>query len=197
MSKIRIITEAFLEKLTNIYAPTGSEQPVQRVYRENLSSIADKIETDIMGNVNATLNPEGYPKIMFAAHCDEVGFQVRYIDDKGFIYVHPLGGVDAHIVPGNRLKILSEKGEILGVIGRKAIHLVKPEERKKVTPLKDQYIDIGVSSKDEVEALGIKIGDPVVFTTKYTPIGDKGVVCSRCFDDRVAVFIISEILRLL
>ncbi len=193
----RIINEAFLEELVNIYAPTGAEEPVQRVYRKNLKDIAESLEKDVMGNVSAGLNPNGPLRIMLAGHCDEVGFQVRYIDEKGFIYVDALGGVDAHIVPGHRVKILTNNGEILGVIGRKAIHLVKPDERKKVTPLKDQYVDIGVSTKEEVEKLGIRIGDPIVFTQTYAHLGNQGVVVSRCFDDRIAVFIIAETLRLL
>lgn len=193
----RIIREDFLEKLVNVYAPTGSEEPAQRVYKDYLKDIVEKTETDVMGNVSAILNADGNPKIMLAGHCDEVGFQIRYIDEKGFIYVSSLGGVDSHIVPGHRVKILTNQGEIWGVIGRKAIHLVKPDERKKVTPLKDQYVDIGVSSKEEVEKLGIRIGDPIVFTQSYMKLGDQGVVASRCFDDRIAVFIIAEIMRIL
>jgi endoglucanase len=193
----RIINEEFLERLVNAAAPTGSEERAQRIYRDYLKDIANDITTDVMGSVNAVLNPSGAPKIMLAGHCDEVGFQVKYINDKGFIYVNSLGGVDSHIVPGHRVRIMTKEKDITGIIGRKATHLVKPDERKKVTELKDQYVDVGVSSKEEVEELGIQIGDPIVFTEKYDKLGDKGVVVARCFDDRIGVFIIAETLRLL
>lgn len=193
----RIIDSTLLEKLVNSPSPTGSEQPAQRIYREYLKNIAEIITTDVMGNVCATLNSTGSPKIMLAGHVDEVGLQIRYIDEKGYISVNQLGGIDAHIVPGSRVKILTEKGEIFGIMGRKAIHLLKPEDRKKVTPLKDQYLDVGASSREEIEEMGIQIGDPIVWEEKYAPLGNKGVVVSRCFDDKVAVFIIAEVLRLL
>ncbi|MHA1674633.1 MAG: M42 family metallopeptidase [Promethearchaeota archaeon] len=196
MEKIqRSINEEFLERFLNTPSPTGAEEPAQKLYREYLVDIADQITTDILGNVDAVLNVGDGPKIMLAGHVDEVGLQIRYITEKGFIYFNQLGGVDAHITPGNRVKILSGKGEILGVIGKKAIHLQQPDERTKVIKLKDQYIDIGARTRQEVEELGIKIGDPVVFISAYTKLGNNGDVVARCFDDKIGGFIIAEVLR--
>ena len=197
--KPRIINEDFLEKLVNAPSPTGFEQPAQSVYREYLNNIADKIETDVMGNVDAVLNLEGDPRIVLMGHVDEVGLQVKYIDEKGFIRFHMLGGVDAHLTPGNRIRILTRsKGKVLGVIGKKAIHLQKPEERKNVVKLDEQFIDIGASSRDEViKELGIEIGDPIIFEHSYAPLGKGDLVVSRCFDDKIGTFIIAEVLRTL
>ncbi len=195
--KSRQIDETFLENLVNAYSPTGSEGPAQKIFREYTSRFVDKVETDVLGNVIAVVNPSGSPKIMLAGHIDEVAMQVRYINDKGFIYFHSLGGLDAHLTPGNRVKILTQKGEILGIIGKKAIHLQEPEERIKVVKLKEQFIDIGVSKREEAEQLGVRIGDPIVFTTKYTRMGTKGIVISRCFDDKIGAFIVAEILHFL
>ncbi|MHA1730020.1 MAG: M42 family metallopeptidase [Promethearchaeota archaeon] len=194
----KIINEEFLERLVNTPSPTGFEQPAQSLYREYLSDIADKITTDVMGNVDAVLNPTGSPKIMLAGHIDEVGLQVKYIDEKGgFIRFNMLGGVDAHLTPGNRVKILTSSGEVLGVIGKKAIHLQSPEERKNVVKIKDQFIDVGASSRDEVKELGIEIGDPIIFDHYYSPLGKGDLVVSRCFDDKIGTFIIAEVIRTL
>ncbi|QEE15070.1 M42 family metallopeptidase [Promethearchaeum syntrophicum] len=195
--KPRIINEKFLEKLVNAPSPTGFEQPAQSVYREYLNDIADKIKTDVMGNVDAVLNLEGNPRIALMAHVDEVGLQVKYIDEKGFIRFHMLGGVDAHLTPGNRVRILTgSKGKILGVIGKKAIHLQKPEERKNVVKLDQQFIDIGATSREEaVKELGIEIGDPIIFEHSYAPLGKGDLVVSRCFDDKIGTFIIAEVIK--
>ena len=196
--KKRIIDEKFLERLANAPSPTGFEQAAQSVFREYLKNIIDKMETDVMGNVDAVLNPEGDPRIVLMGHIDEVGLQVKYIDEKGFIRFHMLGGIDSHLTPGNRILILTQsKGKVLGVIGKKAIHLQKPEERKKVVKLDEQFIDIGASSREEVKEIGIEIGDPIIFEHYYAPLGKGDLVVSRCFDDRIGVFIIAEILRTL
>ncbi|MHA1765925.1 MAG: M42 family peptidase, partial [Promethearchaeota archaeon] len=106
-NKERSINEEFLEHLVNAPSPTGFEQPAQSIYREYLNGIADKITTDVMGNVDAVLNHGGNPRIVLMGHIDEVGLQVKYIDEKGFIRFHMLGGVDAHLTPGNRVQILT------------------------------------------------------------------------------------------
>ncbi len=195
--KPRIINEQFLEKLVNAPSPTGFEQPAQNVYREYLKGVAEKITTDVMGNVDAILNIEGDPRIVLMGHVDEVGLQVKYIDEKGFIRFYQLGGIDAHLTPGNRVKILTSKGEILGVIGKKAIHHQKPEERKNVVKIDQQFIDIGAASRDEVKEIGIEIGDPIIFEHSYAPLGKGDLVVSRCFDDKIGTFIIAEVLRTL
>ncbi len=191
----QIINLDFLQEFVDAPSPTGSEEPAQRLYRAYLKDIADEIHTDVLGNVDAVLNPSGSPRIVLMGHVDEVGLQVRYISDKGFIYFNALGGLDAHLLPSKRVTILTKSGEIFGVIGKKAIHLQESEERTKVIKTKDQYIDIGGRSREEVEKMGINIGDPIVFNDKFAYIGNNGDVVSRCFDDKVGAFIIAEILR--
>lgn len=186
---------AFLQKFIDAPSPTGAEEPAQRLYREYLKDVADEITTDVLGNVDAILNPNGSPRIVLMGHVDEVGLQVRYITDKGFIYFNPLGGLDGHLLPSKRVRILSKDGEIKGVIGKKAIHLQESEERTKVVKIKDQYIDIGARSKEEVEKLGICIGDPIIFADKFAYLGNNGDIVSRCFDDKIGAFIVAETLR--
>ncbi|MHA1794523.1 MAG: M42 family metallopeptidase [Promethearchaeota archaeon] len=190
----RKIDEQFLEQLVNTPGLSGYEQKVQRLFRKKIRPFVQNLETDVMGNVFATLNPSGSPKIMLAAHCDETGMMVKYISKEGFIYFHSIG-LDAHLIPGSRVQILTKNGPILGIVGKKAIHLQDSDERSNIIPIKDQYIDIGARSRAESENLGIKIGDPILFDYYYSQLGANGDVTGRCFDDRIGVLIIYEILK--
>ncbi|PLX88620.1 MAG: hydrolase [Desulfuromonas sp.] len=184
---------AFLKKLVETPSPSGYEQPAQRVIRRHLEAAADNIETDVMGNLIARLDGHGGPKVMLAGHCDEIGFMVQYVDDNGFIFFGAIGGVDPHLSPGQRVVIHSAGGAVKGVIGKKAIHLIEPKDRDTVIKLKEQFIDIGCSSRDEVETL-VAIGDPVTFAVGVERLqGDR--VTSRAFDDKMGAFIVSQVFR--
>lgn len=184
---------AFLKELVETPSPSGYEQPAQRVIQAQLEGVADEMHTDVMGNLIARLGGDGGPKLMLAGHCDEIGFMVQYVDDNGFIYFGAIGGVDPHLTPGQRISIHSDRAVIPGVIGKKAIHLIEPADREKVIKLKEQYIDIGCSSKDEVLKL-VKIGDPVTFAVGVEKLqGDR--VTSRAFDDKMGAFIVTEVMK--
>jgi endoglucanase len=184
---------AFLKELVETPSPSGFEQPAQRVIRRQLENIADELRTDVMGNLIARLTGAGGPKVMLAGHCDEIGFMVQFVDDKGFIYFGAIGGVDPHLSPGQRIRIHTAAGEIPGVIGKKAIHLIEAKDRDTVLKLKQQFIDIGCGSREEVEKL-VQIGDPVTFAVGMERLqGDR--VTSRAFDDKMGAFIITEVLK--
>ncbi|TFH31193.1 MAG: M42 family peptidase [Promethearchaeota archaeon] len=191
----RKLDEKFLEAFLNAPSVSGHEQPAQRLFRQFVQPYVEEMTTDVMGNVITKTNSSGSPKIMLAGHCDEVGMQIRYSSEKGFLYFNGIGGLDAHLLPGARVQILSKNGPIFGVIGKKAIHLQEAEERKKVIPLKEQYIDIGARSREEVETMGIQIGDPAIFDYYYSPLGQNGDIVSRCFDDKIGGFIVAEIMK--
>ncbi|MBC7189197.1 M42 family metallopeptidase [Candidatus Aerophobetes bacterium] len=183
----------FLKKLIEAPSPSGFERPAQKVVKEELESFADKVHTDIHGNVIAVKNPEGKPRIMLAGHCDEVGFMVRYIDEDGFIYFSPIGGIDAHIVPGQRVKIHTKEGPVLGVVGKKPIHVLEEEEKKKVVRISEQWIDIGLKGKKEVEKI-VKVGDPVTFCWELERLQGESIV-ARGLDDKIGTFIVCEVLK--
>mgnify|MGYP001350317717 CR=1 FL=1 len=184
---------AFLKELVETPSPSGYEQPAQRVIRAQLDGIADEMHTDVMGNLIAHLKGEGGPKLMLAGHCDEIGFMVQYVDENGFIYFGAIGGVDPHLTPGQRITNHTAEQVIPGVIGKKAIHLIEPADREKVIKLKEQYIDIGCSTKDEVLKL-VKIGDPVTFSVGVEKLqGDR--ITSRALDDKMGAFIVTEVLK--
>lgn len=184
---------AFLKELVETPSPSGYEQPAQRVIRTQLDGIADEMQTDVMGNLIARLDGRGGPKLMLAGHCDEIGFMVQYVDENGYIFFGAIGGVDPHLSPGQRIAIHTANGAIYGVIGKKAIHLIEPKDRDTVIKLKEQFIDIGCSNKDEVMAL-VQIGDPVTFAVGVEKLqGDR--VTSRAFDDKMGAFIVAEVMK--
>lgn len=183
----------FLKELVETPSPSGYEQPAQRVIKRQLEGIADDFKTDVMGNLIARLDGQGGPKVMLAGHCDEIGFMVQYVDDLGFIYFGAIGGVDPHLSPGQRILIHSEQGDVPGVIGKKAIHLIEAKDRDTVIKLKQQFIDIGCTSREEVEQL-IQIGDPVTFAVGVQTLQNNRAT-SRAFDDKMGAFIVTEVMK--
>src|SRR6188472_2513828 len=139
----------FLKQLVETPSPSGYEQNVQKLVRERIAPWCDSVRTDVMGNVFGTRHPEGKPRIMLAGHCDQIGFIVNYITDEGFLHVDPIGGVDPVVATSQRVSIMTRGGMVPGVIGRKAIHLMDDEDKKKVPKMHDLYVDIGVTSKEE------------------------------------------------
>lgn len=184
----------FFQNLIDAPSPSGYEWPAQKIYRGYLKKYADEIKTDVMGSVIAIKNPKGSPKIMLAGHVDEIGLIVHYIDENGYLYFQQIGGVDPQVLPGTRILIHTESGPITGVAGRKAIHQLEEEERKKELKLADLWIDIGAKNKKEAEKL-VRLGDPATVSYGFEMLqGDRGT--SRGFDDKAGVFVVAEVMRL-
>jgi len=187
----------FLKELVATPSPSGFEAPAQKVWLDYVKPFVDEVKKDVHGNAIAILNPSGKPRLMLAGHCDEIGFMVNYITDKGYIYFRPIGGVDANLMPGQRVIIHSKKDKTLGVIGKKAVHLMSEEERKQSgsTKFENLWIDVGAKKKSEVEKI-IAIGDPVTFAVGFETLKNDFVV-SRGFDDKMGSFVVAETLRIL
>lgn len=184
----------FFKELVEAPSPSGFEQPAQRVIRRELAGVADDLTTDVMGNVIARLDgPAGAPRLMLAGHCDEIGFMVKYIDDQGFLYFSPVGGVDAHLVPGQRVTVHSGSGPLAGVVGKRPIHQIEAGERDKVLPFKNQFIDIGCIDKAASLEL-VSIGDPVTFAVGVERLQGTRVT-SRALDDKMGAFVVAEVLK--
>ena len=186
----------FLEKLLDAPSPSGYEQPAQRVFREYVSPFCDEVTTDVMGNVYARISGKGknLPRVMIVGHTDEIGLQIKYIDDKGFLYFAAVGGVDAHLTPGKRVAVHTANGPLPGVSGKKPIHLMDNKDRETVVKLEAQYIDIGASDKKEAQKL-VRVGDAVTFDSTFTRLQNDRV-SSRGFDDKAGCFVVAEVLRL-
>jgi len=184
----------FFKELIEAPSPSGFEQPAQRVIREALADVADDVRTDVMGNVVAHVKgPKGAPRLMLAGHCDEIGFMVKYVDDQGYLFFAPIGGVDAHLVPGQRVTVHTSGGPIAGVVGKRPIHQIEVKDRETVVPFKSQFIDVGCSSKDEAVNL-VSIGDPVTFRVGVERLQGTRLT-SRAFDDKMGAFIVAQVLR--
>lgn len=187
----------FLKELVNSPSPSGFEQPAQKIWCNYVGKFADDVKKDVHGNAIAVINPNGKPRIMFSGHCDEIGLMVRYIDDKGYIYFGAIGGIDTGILPGQRFYIHAKKGKILGVVGKKAIHLMEEEERKSAGSPKmhSLWLDIGAKKKAEVEKM-VDIGDPITFAVGFENLKNDFIV-ARGFDDKMGAFVVAEALRLI
>jgi len=188
------VNEAFLAKLVTTPRATGYELLAQRGIKQYLKKDVDKIYADRVGNLYAVINPQNPFKIMLAGHIDQIGFQVSYIDKNGYLWFKPLGGFDVTTLPGKRVKVSGKKGIFPGVIGKKAIHLMKPEERKKVPEMEKLFIDIGCTSKEEAEKL-VDIGDFAIFDYGFQKLGDHNFAVAAGFDDAIGSFIVAEIMK--
>lgn len=184
---------SFLEKMISSPSPSGFEQPVQQVVREEIQKYTDDVRTDVHGNVIAALNPAGNPRVMLTAHSDELGFLIRYIDEQGFLYFAPIGGYDPSTLPGNRVNVHTPNGPILGVIGRPPVHTLSPEERGKGPKLADLWIDIGVSSQEEAKKL-VPLGSVATRAAQLERM-QKDVIVSRALDDKSSLFALVETMR--
>jgi putative aminopeptidase FrvX len=183
----------FLNDLLNARSPSGFEDEARDVLEKHVKGSCDDYCVDALGNVYATLNPEATPSLMLAGHIDELGFIIQYIDDNGFLYFDTIGGHDKSLISGRRLDILASDGVIRGVTGKRPLHLMTVEDRKKVPELHEMWIDIGAKDKKEAEAL-VKVGDTAVYSHSCEVIRGT-VVNSRAIDDKSGAYTVMETVR--
>jgi endoglucanase len=184
---------AFLKRLLDAPAPSGFETAAARTWRGEAESFADKVSVDVAGNSMAEVNPGGSPTIMLDGHIDEIGVIVQYIDDDGYVYIAPIGGWDPQVLVGQRIRFLGNDGDVLGVVGKKPIHLMKTEDREHASKFSDLWVDVGSSKRAETEAR-LSVGDPGVLDSRTLDFPN-GRIVSRSIDDRIGAFIVLEALR--
>jgi putative aminopeptidase FrvX len=184
---------AFLEELLHARSPSGYESEAQAVFDRHVEPAADSYAKDPLGNRIATLNPDGDPVVMFSGHMDELGLQVTYVNKDGFLYFNTIGGHDLSILSGRRVVIRTAKGPVLGVTGKRAIHLMDDEDRKRVPKKHEIWIDIGARSRKEALAR-VAIGDAATYDHELA-IVDGSVATARAFDNKVGAYIVGEALR--
>jgi putative aminopeptidase FrvX len=184
----------FLTKLLSTPGPSGNEAAAAEVWREEAQEFAE-VRGDRMGNSFATLNSGGSPGVMLSGHIDEIGLMITHIDEQGLLHFTGVGGWDPQVLVGQRVRIQTSDGEVFGVIGKKAIHLMEPEERKKVSEIKNLWIDIGAKDSDEAKEM-VRVGDVGVLDYDLLELPN-GRVASRSLDNRMGAFVVLEALRLL
>jgi len=180
-----------LKRLSESAGVPGYEARVRTIVAEALEGHVDSMEVDVLGNLIAHKNGDG-PVVVIAGHMDEIGFLVQHIDEKtGFLRIEPLGGFDPITLVAQRVIVHTENGDFVGCIGRKATHILTPEERKKPLELKDLAIDLGLPSDTVKEK--VTIGDMVTLRQDFIEYGD--VVSGKALDDRLGVYIGIEALK--
>ena len=174
---------ALLEKLSNANGISGAEGAVAKIIRDEIAPYVDEIKTDRMGNLIAVKKGDDF-KIMLAAHMDEIGLMVQYIDEKGFIRFVGVGGWYNPVLVSQRVILHGEKGDIPGVLGMKPPHVMEEADRKKPIEIANLFIDVGAHSAEEVEAMGITVGTTVTIDRDYQPLAGT-VVTGKALDNRV------------
>jgi endoglucanase len=188
------MTIDFLKRLLSAPGPSTYEIAPARVWREEAAKFADEVRADVRSNSFAVLKG-GAPRVLLAGHIDEIGLIVSHIDDEGFLWFAGVGGWDAQVLVGQRIRLLGKQGDLIGVIGKKAIHLMKPDEREKASKIEDLWIDIGANNRAEaLERVSIGAGGVI-----DAPIHEfaHGRVVARSIDNRIGAYTVLEALRLL
>jgi putative aminopeptidase FrvX len=181
-----------LGKLSNAFGPSGNEEDVAVIIRNELESCADETRVDKLGNTFFThKGKKGYPKVMLSAHMDEVGFIITFVEEDGFLRFDTLGGITDNILPGQRMLIRGEKSYIKGIIGTKPPHIMTAEEQNKTIPKEDLFIDIGAENQKQAKEKGAEVGTLGVFDVEFTDIGN-GYYRGKAFDDRAGCTVLIQ-----
>lgn len=183
----------FLFKYLNNASPTGFESSGQQIWLDYVTPYVDEYFTDTYGTAVGVINPDAKYKVVIEAHADEISWFVNYISDQGYIYVIRNGGSDHQIAPSKRVNIHTKKGIVKGVFGWPAIH-VRNKSKEESPSLKNIFIDVGASSKGEVEEMGIHVGTVITFDDELMELNGKYWV-GRALDNRIGGFMIAEVAR--
>ncbi len=185
-----------LAQLSNATGTPGNEGDVRAVIKQYLNGMAD-FSHDTLGSLICALEHQSAtPKVMLAAHMDEVGFMVRYITSDGFIKFHPLGGWWPHVLLAQPVIIKTAHGDIPGMIGSKPPHHLSEQERAKLLDIQDMFIDVGAQDKTQaVQEFGIAPGNHIVPATRFSPLTNARLVSGKAFDDRAGVALMVDALR--
>ncbi len=182
----------FLKSLLDTPGPSGFESAPAKLWRTEAATFA-KVTADTAGNSMAEVNGGGRPTIMLAGHIDEIGVIITFVDDDGYGYIQPIGGWDAQVLIGQRLRFVGRDGDVLGVVGKKPIHLIRSEEREKATKFTELWVDFGARTRKEAEKM-ISIGDPGVIDSRTLEFPN-GRLVSRSIDDRIGAYVVLEAAR--
>jgi len=181
-----------IRKLSNAHGISGFEDEIREIVKSELEEHVDEIRIDKMGNIICIKNGSNL-KLMVAAHMDEIGFMVKFIDEKGFLRITPIGGWFSQIAVGQRV-IVHGKEKVYGVIGCKPPHLMKEDERKKAVEIKDMFVDVGAESREDVLKMGIEVGNPVTIDRDVQVLQNKKIT-GKAFDNRAGLAMMIEAIK--
>jgi endoglucanase len=185
-----------LKTLTEAFGVSGFEAPVRTVVGDLLAPLSTGMQTDNMGSLIASKTGfEECPKLLLAAHLDEVGFMVTRITDGGFIKFQQLGGWWSQVLPDQRVEIRTANGSVAGVIGAKPPHILSKEEAGKTVKLRSMYVDVGATCREEAEKAGVRVGDPIVPCSRFEVCKNGKSFMGKALDDRAGCAMIVEVFR--
>lgn len=185
-----------LKDLTDAKGIPGNEKEPREVMKQYITPFADEVESDGLGSLIAKkTGAENGPKIMISGHLDEVGFMITQIDDKGFLRFQTVGGWWSQVMLAQRVTIVTSKGDITGVIGSKPPHILSAEARKKPIDIKDMFIDIGASNREEALEWGVRPGDMAVPYFEFTVMNNEKMLLAKAWDNRIGCAIAIDVLR--
>ncbi|MHC1599431.1 MAG: M42 family metallopeptidase [Candidatus Methanospirareceae archaeon] len=182
-----------LKKLAEAHGISGYEGEIRGIIKAELEDYVDEIKIDQLGNLIATKHGKK-PSVMIAAHIDEIGLMVKYIEDEGFLRFSTIGGWFEQTLLSQRVILHAKEGDTYGVIGSKPPHVMKKEEREKVIKAEDMFIDVGAINREEVEQMGISIGTPVTIDRHFVTLGNERATC-KAIDNRSGVAVMIEALK--
>ena len=184
-----------VEELCMAPGISGHEEKIAEIIERELKDVADDIEIDKMGNIIATKKGSSKkgPKVMLAAHMDEIGLMVKYIDDNGYLRFSKIGGINDQLLMNRTVVVHSQNGDVTGVIGSKPPHITKAEERNKIIPYDKLFIDIGAKDKEEAENM-VCIGDPITFKCFFEEFPNDLIMC-KALDNRLGCYVMMEVLK--
>lgn len=189
-------TLTMLKELTDAKGIPGNEKEPREIMNKHISPFADEMTTDNLGSLIAKKTGKaGGPKVMITGHLDEIGFMITHIDEKGFLKFETVGGWWSQVMLAQRVTIMTRKGNIVGVIGSKPPHILPADQRKKAVEIKDMFIDIGASSREEAEEFGVRPGDSVVPICDFTVMNNEKLLMAKAWDNRIGCAIAIEVLR--
>lgn len=190
-------TEKLLRDLTDANGVSGFEDGPRQVMKRYIKPHCNSVEFDRLGSLIARKRgTSDEPRVLIAGHLDEIGFMVKEVTKDGFIKFLPLGGWWGHVALGQRMRIITSRGIIIGVVGSRPPHILEPKEREKVLQIKDMFIDVGAQEKFNVERkLGVRVGDPIVPDSEFTVMGNPGLYMAKAFDNRASCAIVVDVLR--
>ena len=184
-----------LEKLCNTCGVAGREEQVRSLMVKLLKPCVDEVKEDKLGNViGVKEGAKNSPKVMLAGHMDEIGLLVKVISKEGFLQFAKIGGIDDRVLLAQKVIVYTQKGPLHGIIGSKPPHIQKEDERKRVIPYDELFIDIGAESQEEAKKMGVRIGDSVEYDVKFTTI-NKDIAIGKALDDRVGCAVMIEALK--
>lgn len=186
-----------LERICGAAGISSFEQEIGRILEEEYRGLGLTCQRDGLGSVIAEkCKGQAGPKMMVAAHMDEVGFMVEEIDEKGFLKVRPIGSWWSHLILGQWFMVVTKDNkQYPALMGSMATHGLPAEVRNKTVPMEDAYLDLGAESRDEVESLGIAVGDMVAPWTHFEVMQNPKYVSCKAFDDRIGSYIMLEVAK--